>query len=146
MHFIRPHQTMLHRVRRHKGACIWLTGPCSDIKTTIGRSIEFDLLIKGINSYVLDFRELNSDVTGEAAEASRRVSAVASMFVDSGAIIVAPVPYVSRYNGKCDIEVNIPQDDQGNIQADLIFDAHLDVQSLVDQTWELLVHQGVIEV
>ena len=83
------------KVSGHKGAVIWLTGlPCSG-KTTIAHALEHRLHGIGCHTYVLDGDNVRHGLCSdlgfsdeERVENIRRVGEVASLFLDSGAIVI----------------------------------------------------------
>jgi len=92
----------------HKAACLWLTGLSGAGKSTLARELERALVGRGVHSYVLDGDNLrmglNRDLGFSAEDRSeniRRVSEVAHLLVDSGAIVVCAFisPFRADRNG-----------------------------------------------
>jgi len=86
----------------HRSACLWLTGLSGSGKSTLARALEQRLVSLGLQAYVLDGDNvrlgLNSDLgfaPEDRAENIRRVSEVARLFVDSGALVITA--FISPY-------------------------------------------------
>ncbi len=90
------------KVHGHQGATIWLTGLSGSGKSTLSNRVERKLLERGVFAYVLDGDNvrhgLNADLgfaPEERKENIRRVSQVAKLFTDSGAIVLTA--FISPY-------------------------------------------------
>lgn len=86
----------------HRGGVYWLTGLSGSGKSTIARETERQLFLKGFNVYVLDGDNIRSGLNADLgfspedrAENIRRVGEVASLFADSGTIVLAS--FISPY-------------------------------------------------
>jgi bifunctional enzyme CysN/CysC len=86
----------------HRGAVVWLTGLSGAGKSTIAQSLERDLFLRGMNTYVLDGDNvrhgLNSNLgfsPGDRVENIRRVSEVAKLMADAGTVVVTA--FISPY-------------------------------------------------
>ncbi|MEP6698829.1 MAG: adenylyl-sulfate kinase [Verrucomicrobiota bacterium] len=86
----------------HRSAVIWLTGLSGSGKSTIARALEKELFQRSINTYVLDGDNLrhglNSNLgfaAADRAENIRRVSEVAMLMADAGAVVITSLisPY-----------------------------------------------------
>lgn len=79
----------------HGAACLWFTGLSGSGKSTVARAVEAALVGRGACAYVLDGDNLrlglNRDLGFTAAdriENIRRVTELAALFVDAGAIVL----------------------------------------------------------
>jgi bifunctional enzyme CysN/CysC len=86
----------------HRGAVVWLTGLSGAGKSTIAQSLERDLFLRGMNTYVLDGDNvrhgLNSNLgfsPVDRVENIRRVSEVAKLMADAGTVVVTA--FISPY-------------------------------------------------
>src|SRR5437016_6336859 len=86
----------------HRGAVVWLTGLSGAGKPTIGQSLERDLFQHGMHTYVLDGDNirhgLNSNLgfsPDDRVENIRRVSEVAKLMADAGAVVITA--FISPY-------------------------------------------------
>src|SRR5438874_5767745 len=86
----------------HRGAVIWLTGLSGDGKSTIAQSLERDLFLLGMHTYVLDGDNirhgLNSNLgfsPDDRVENIRRVSEVAKLMADAGTVVITA--FISPY-------------------------------------------------
>jgi bifunctional enzyme CysN/CysC len=80
----------------HRGGVYWLTGLSGSGKSKIARETERQLFLKGFNVYVLDGDNVRTGLNAnlgfspeDRAENIRRVVEVASLFADSGTIMLA---------------------------------------------------------
>lgn len=87
---------------RQRGSIVWLTGLSGSGKSTIAHALEVRLIHEGKFAYVLDGDNirhgLNRDLTFSAEdrhENIRRVSEVACLFADAGAIVI--VSFITPY-------------------------------------------------
>jgi adenylylsulfate kinase len=79
----------------HKSCIIWLTGLSGSGKSTLANSVEQQLHLRGIRTYVLDGDNirhgLNNNVDFSEAgrkENIRRIGEVAKLFVDAGVVVI----------------------------------------------------------
>lgn len=86
----------------HQGAIVWLTGLSGAGKSTLARRLEHALFHRGLHCYVLDGDNvrhgLNSNLgfaPEDRVENIRRVSEVAGLIADSGAIVITA--FISPY-------------------------------------------------
>lgn len=86
----------------HRGAVVWLTGLSGAGKSTIARALESELFARGMHTYVLDGDNirhgLNSNLgfsPDDRVENIRRVSEVAKLLADSGAVAITA--FISPY-------------------------------------------------
>jgi bifunctional enzyme CysN/CysC len=86
----------------HRGAVVWLTGLSGAGKSTIAQSLERDLFLRGMDTYVLDGDNirhgLNSNLgfsPEDRVENIRRVSEVAKLMADAGAVVITA--FISPY-------------------------------------------------
>lgn len=86
----------------HRGAVVWLTGLSGAGKSTIAQALEGELFARGMHTYVLDGDNirhgLNSNLgfsPEDRIENIRRVSEVAKLMADSGAIAITA--FISPY-------------------------------------------------
>jgi len=86
----------------HRGAVVWLTGLSGAGKSTIAQSLERDLFQHGMHTYVLDGDNirhgLNSNLgfsPDDRVENIRRVSEVAKLMADAGAVV--STAFISPY-------------------------------------------------
>jgi bifunctional enzyme CysN/CysC len=86
----------------HRGAVIWLTGLSGAGKSTIAQSLERDLFVRGVHTYVLDGDNirhgLNSNLgfsPDDRVENIRRVSEVAKLMADAGTVVITA--FISPY-------------------------------------------------
>jgi len=91
----------------HRGGVYWLTGLSGSGKSTIARETERQLFLKGFNVYVLDGDNVRTGLNAnlgfspeDRAENIRRVGEVASLFADSGTIVLAS--FISPYQSDRD--------------------------------------------
>jgi bifunctional enzyme CysN/CysC len=96
--------TAEHRAFRnqHRGAVIWLTGLSGAGKSTIARSLEKELFQLSMHTYVLDGDNLRHGLNAnlgfapeDRAENIRRVSEVAKLMADAGAVVITS--FISPY-------------------------------------------------
>jgi len=88
--------------RAMRGAVIWLTGLSGAGKSTIAQSLERDLFLLGMHTYVLDGDNirhgLNSNLgfsPDDRVENIRRVSEVAKLMADAGTVVITA--FISPY-------------------------------------------------
>jgi bifunctional enzyme CysN/CysC len=86
----------------HRGAVVWLTGLSGAGKSTIAQALEGELFARGMHTYVLDGDNirhgLNSNLgfsPQDRVENIRRVSEVAKLMADSGAVAITA--FISPY-------------------------------------------------
>jgi bifunctional enzyme CysN/CysC len=86
----------------HRGAVVWLTGLSGAGKSTIAQALESELFARGMHTYVLDGDNirhgLNSNLgfsPEDRVENIRRVSEVAKLMADSGAVAITA--FISPY-------------------------------------------------
>ena len=86
----------------HRGAVIWFTGLSGAGKSTIAQALERELFSRGIHTYVLDGDNirhgLNSNLgfsPEDRVENIRRVSEVAKLMADAGAVTITA--FISPY-------------------------------------------------
>ena len=86
----------------HRGAVVWLTGLSGAGKSTIAQALEGELFKRAIHTYVLDGDNirhgLNSNLgfsPEDRVENIRRVSEVAKLMADSGAVVITA--FISPY-------------------------------------------------
>jgi bifunctional enzyme CysN/CysC len=86
----------------HRGAVVWLTGLSGAGKSTIAQSLERDLFLRGMHTYVLDGDNirhgLNSNLgfsPEDRVENIRRVSEVAKLMADAGTVVITA--FISPY-------------------------------------------------
>ena len=86
----------------HRGAVVWLTGLSGAGKSTIARGLEAELFGRGMHTYVLDGDNirhgLNSNLgfsPEDRVENIRRVSEVAKLMADAGAVAITA--FISPY-------------------------------------------------
>ncbi len=86
----------------HRGAVVWLTGLSGAGKSTIAQALEGELFARGMHTYVLDGDNirhgLNSNLgfsPDDREENIRRVSEVAKLLADSGAVAITA--FISPY-------------------------------------------------
>src|SRR5436189_1724947 len=96
--------TARERARRsgHRGAVVWFTGPSGAGKSTLAQGVERDLFHRGMHTYVLDGDNirhgLNSNLgfsPEDRVENIRRVSEVAKLMADAGAVVITA--FISPY-------------------------------------------------
>ena len=96
--------TSRERARRsgHRGAVIWFTGLSGAGKSTLAQALERDLFHRGMHTYVLDGDNirhgLNSNLgfsPEDRVENIRRVSEVAKLMADAGAVVITA--FISPY-------------------------------------------------
>ena len=90
------------RTNKHKGGVLWLTGLPSSGKSTLAIELEHELFQKGLQTYVLDGdnvrQGLSSDLgfaPEDRTENIRRIGEVASLFADTGIIVITA--FISPY-------------------------------------------------
>src|SRR4029450_3622088 len=88
--------------REQCGAVIWLTGLSGAGKSTIAQSLERELFLRGMHTYVLDGDNirhgLNSNLgfsPDDRVENIRRVSEVAKLMADAGTVVITA--FISPY-------------------------------------------------
>jgi adenylyl-sulfate kinase len=86
----------------HRGAVVWFTGLSGAGKSTIAQALERELFARGMHTYVLDGDNirhgLNSNLgfsPEDRVENIRRVSEVAKLMADSGAVAITA--FISPY-------------------------------------------------
>ena len=92
-----------HRaVRKNKGCTVWFTGLSGSGKTTLSFALENILCKNNINTYALDGDNIRSGLNSDLGflpedrkENIRRISHVAKLFAESGAI--ALTSFISPY-------------------------------------------------
>ena len=96
--------TARERARRsgHRGAVVWFTGLSGAGKSTLAQAVERDLFHRGMHTYVLDGDNirhgLNSNLgfsPEDRVENIRRVSEVAKLMADAGAVVITA--FISPY-------------------------------------------------
>jgi bifunctional enzyme CysN/CysC len=96
--------TAAERARRsgHCGAVVWFTGLSGAGKSTLAQAVERDLFHRGMHTYVLDGDNirhgLNSNLgfsPEDRVENIRRVSEVAKLMADAGAVVITA--FISPY-------------------------------------------------
>lgn len=96
--------TARERARRsgHRGAVVWFTGLSGAGKSTLAQALERDLFHRGMHTYVLDGDNirhgLNSNLgfaPEDRVENIRRVSEVAKLMADAGAVVITA--FISPY-------------------------------------------------
>jgi bifunctional enzyme CysN/CysC len=96
--------TPRERARRsgHRGAVVWFTGLSGAGKSTLAQALERDLFHRGMHTYVLDGDNirhgLNSNLgfsPEDRVENIRRVSEVAKLMADAGAVVITA--FISPY-------------------------------------------------
>jgi bifunctional enzyme CysN/CysC len=87
---------------QHRGAVIWLTGLSGAGKSTIARALEKELFRLSMHTYVLDGDNLRHGLNAnlgfapeDRAENIRRVSEVAKLMADAGAVVITS--FISPY-------------------------------------------------
>jgi bifunctional enzyme CysN/CysC len=87
---------------QHRGAVIWLTGLSGAGKSTIARALEKELFQLSMHTYVLDGDNLRHGLNAnlgfapeDRAENIRRVSEVAKLMADAGAVVITS--FISPY-------------------------------------------------
>ena len=91
-----------HLQNGHRGAVVWLTGLSGAGKSTIAQALEAELFTRGMHTYILDGDNirhgLNSNLgfsPEDRVENIRRVSEVAKLMADGGAIAITA--FISPY-------------------------------------------------
>jgi len=91
----------------HKGGVMWFTGLSGSGKSTLARELQNRLFQKGYQVYVLDGDNIRSGLNSDLGFASedrhenlRRVGEVASLFADSGTIVITA--FISPYKADRD--------------------------------------------
>jgi bifunctional enzyme CysN/CysC len=86
----------------HRGAVVWLTGLSGAGKSTVAQSLERELFLRGMHTYVLDGDNirhgLNSNLgfaPDDRVENIRRVSEVAKLMADAGTVVITA--FISPY-------------------------------------------------
>ncbi|MFN2507742.1 MAG: adenylyl-sulfate kinase [Chthoniobacterales bacterium] len=86
----------------HRGAVVWLTGLSGAGKSTIARALEAELFARGMHTYVLDGDNIRHGLNAnlgfspeDRVENIRRVSEVAKLMADSGAVAITA--FISPY-------------------------------------------------
>jgi bifunctional enzyme CysN/CysC len=86
----------------HRGAVVWLTGLSGAGKSTIARALEKELFRRSMHTYVLDGDNLRHGLNSnlgftpeDRAENIRRVSEVAKLMADAGAVVITS--FISPY-------------------------------------------------
>jgi bifunctional enzyme CysN/CysC len=96
--------TATERAQRsgHRGAVVWFTGLSGAGKSTLAQALERDLFHRGMHTYVLDGDNirhgLNSNLgfsPEDRVENIRRVSEVAKLMADAGAVVITA--FISPY-------------------------------------------------
>jgi bifunctional enzyme CysN/CysC len=87
---------------QHRGAVVWLTGLSGAGKSTIARALEKELFRLSMHTYVLDGDNLRHGLNAnlgfapeDRAENIRRVSEVAKLMADAGAVVITS--FISPY-------------------------------------------------
>jgi adenylyl-sulfate kinase len=87
---------------QHRGAVVWLTGLSGAGKSTIARALERELFQLRMHTYVLDGDNLRHGLNAnlgfapdDRAENIRRVSEVAKLMADAGAVVITS--FISPY-------------------------------------------------
>lgn len=95
-------KSMREEISGHKGTAIWFTGLSGSGKSTIAGELEYFLWKRNCRTYLLDGDNirlgLNKDLgfsDEDRSENIRRISEVASLFVDSGTIII--IAFISPF-------------------------------------------------
>jgi bifunctional enzyme CysN/CysC len=86
----------------HRGAVVWFTGLSGAGKSTIAQALERELFNRGMHTYVLDGDNIRHGLNAnlgfspeDRVENIRRVSEVAKLMADSGAIVITA--FISPY-------------------------------------------------
>lgn len=86
----------------HRGGVVWLTGLSGAGKSTIARALEAELFRRGFHSYVLDGDNIRHGLNAnlgfspeDRVENIRRVSEVAKLMADAGAVVITA--FISPY-------------------------------------------------
>lgn len=86
----------------HRGAVVWFTGLSGAGKSTIAQAVERELFNRGMHTYVLDGDNIRHGLNAnlgfspeDRVENIRRVSEVAKLIADSGAIVITA--FISPY-------------------------------------------------
>lgn len=103
-------------LKGHKAFLIWFTGLSGSGKSTIANGVEKALYQKTIHTYLLDGdnlrKGLNKDLgfsPEDRSENIRRISEIASLFVDAGVVVLAA--FVSPYKNDREMIRNTVKDD-----------------------------------
>ena len=78
----------------HRGAVIWLTGLSGAGKSTVAQSLERELFLRGMHTYVLDGDNIGF-APDDRVENIRRVSEVAKLMADAGTVVITA--FISPY-------------------------------------------------
>ncbi|MBJ93647.1 MAG: adenylyl-sulfate kinase [Rickettsiales bacterium] len=125
---LRWHKGSVSRKQRaellgHQGCCLWLTGLSGAGKSTIARRVEQLLVERGVHCYVLDGDNLrmglNKDLgfkPEDRQENIRRVTELARLFVDSGAVVLCA--FISPYRADRDAARRLLQEDFAEVFID----------------------------
>lgn len=97
------HRHEIERLNGHSGGIVWLTGLSGSGKTTLSKFVETKLLERGMRCVVLDGdllrAGLNRDLgysEDDRMENARRAAEVASMFLNTGFIVLVAMISPSR--------------------------------------------------
>ena len=125
---ITKHNFIVSRKRRekvngHKGMVLWFTGLSGSGKSTIANNLDDKLNALGKRTYILDGDNvrlgLNNDLGFSAEDRKeniRRISEVAKLFADSGAIVM--IAFISPYRNDRDAARKLIGDDFNEIFVD----------------------------
>lgn len=91
----------------HSSLVVWFTGLSGSGKSTLANELDWRLMERGINSYVLDGDNIRHGLNGdlgfspaERSENIRRVGEVARLFIDAGTIVLTA--FISPYRADRD--------------------------------------------
>ena len=111
------------KVNGHKGMLLWFTGLSGSGKSTIANNLDDKLNALGKRTYILDGDNirfgLNNDLgfsPEDRKENIRRISEVAKLFADSGAIVMTA--FISPYKNDRDAARKLIGDDFNEIFVD----------------------------
>jgi adenylylsulfate kinase len=111
------------KVSGHKGMVLWFTGLSGSGKSTIANTLDDKLNVLGKRTYILDGDNirlgLNKDLgfsPEDRQENIRRISEVAKLFADSGAIVMTA--FISPYKKDRDAARKLIGDDFNEIFVD----------------------------
>ncbi len=86
----------------HRAATLWFTGMSGSGKSTLAHALEYELLRRGVVSYVLDGDNVRHGLNAnlgfspeDRSENIRRVGEVAKLFTDAGQLVLAA--FISPY-------------------------------------------------
>jgi adenylylsulfate kinase len=101
----------------HKGTVIWFTGLSASGKSTIAVEVDKILFAKGIHTYILDGDNVRHGLCKDLGFSSedrkeniRRIGEVASLFADSGAIVLTA--FISPYRKDRELAKGLLSEDE----------------------------------